>query len=321
MDGFLVPAPQAGDNEKFLSWNDSTKRPVWREQSSDYDFLAADGTWKKGNMDINFLRGDATWKRMELIPRNQAEFERFTWKKLADLSTQCSNEGTAQFKHMVGFTKSFESNLFGESKTLNARLVAMNNGKLSNGKTTGFTFEVVELPGDYNMATNNYRSTIYDGCYIYGILEDRNNLSAPNSTAYVYSSLYDELKEVIKYTNVECFSSVPDSTTTAVPARKTLTNQRIFLPSLTELGGSTSLTRYNVEGKIFDYYDVENNQKSTLRVKQFNGANSPYWTRTPVVNTATGGEYSFFNVNQYGGMGSYTTPVATRMPFTYCFVI
>lgn len=63
-DGFLVPAPAAGDQTKFLSWDTATQKAVWRDANTTNSFLCIDGTFKTGNATESFLCGNGTWAKM-----------------------------------------------------------------------------------------------------------------------------------------------------------------------------------------------------------------------------------------------------------------
>lgn len=59
-NGF-VPAPKAGDQDKFLSIDGT-----WKERNLEDYFLCSNGLWIKGNKQNYFLQGNGQWNKMNI---------------------------------------------------------------------------------------------------------------------------------------------------------------------------------------------------------------------------------------------------------------
>ena len=114
-----------------------------------------------------------------------------------------------------------------------------------------------------------------------------------------------DIKNIMKAVNIK--TSAGSSSTTI-----NTTSDYCFLLSQVEIFGDYGYT-YSGEGDQLDYYKNESN-----RIKQVNGSNAIWWSRSPFKGTST----TFFYVSSTGGRGNTSSfGSASNQGVSFCFCI
>ena len=174
-------------------------------------------------------------------------------------------------------------------------------------EVNGVKYVLVDLDGNsydgfvfmYNTGVNSsMNSSLKTGGYAASAMKDKVN-ELYEALATSNSDLYNVIKKV----DIGCYSG--SSTTTL--------NVGLFLPSMDELGASTS----GREGSVFDATDIEKAGAGWLSPIYVELCSSEWWTRSVLLGKDT----SFFRTcdPEYGGFSNYN-PTSSKS-IVACFVI
>lgn len=216
------------------------------------------------------------------IPTSPDAFNNTSWAYIKEMADACVTDGIGDYQHMLGYTKNFNVDGFGE---VGAQLVAFNHNQTADGKTIGFTFmldratSVVEFSGTSQSAGNkNYKDSLL-------------RTTINNDLVNKYPS---ELLDVITAAHVKYLTQyqTPGSSYTYA-----YVDDKLWTPSYIELFNDK---QYGEDGTVLLYFLENNNDNSRKRLNSFN--NYGYNLRTiqsfGTINTAyvtTDGKLSWFN--------------------------
>lgn len=97
-----------------------------------------------------------------------------------------------------------------------------------------------------------------------------------------------------------------------IGGKKVFTEDKLWLPSYTELFGDVGDSNYESDGENEFRFDIFKDEKS--RVRQFDGETDWWWTRTPYAGSSTGFRLVYYDGNANSDNATNTTSVC----FGFC---
>lgn len=249
----------------------------------------------------------------------QEKFESLTWSEIKTYSADCVTN-KSKYIDWLGLKKSFQYDISvaDKSGTMNAVLVALNNGKSSSNSTIGFTFMVEQgwtttsfYP--YSFACTYEESTARKLC-----MEGSRGNSGLQTYGF-YEFVLDPLKSNI--TSSKIYAASSNATMSSSDIATAYTIDPIFIPSYYELGQGDT---YGKEGTPFDYFVANPENVYNFGIQNLyeqNDSSPSYWLRTPY---QAGTNYYHFRTVIFSNDNkkiSYTQNNSSASRLCVCFCI
>ena len=158
------------------------------------------------------------------IPRTQMEFNDTSWEDMAKLAARCASEGTADYEHLLGFTKDVDVEGVGIVK---AKLIGLNHDTYTDGGTAGFTFQLTD--GLSYSSPVLFDMNSFDTSSGGWAASEMRNTNLPKLLTALPSDLQGLIKKVDKQTS-----------TVSTGTEVSTTSDDLFLLSLVESVGKTT---------------------------------------------------------------------------------
>lgn len=268
MDNSLVPAPMAGDQDKFLCKQGAAVK--WAEADRDNEFLSAKGSWIKGNNDDQFLQGNAGYGKMGLFPTAE-EFTKMNWIEIENLAPIVKANPLA-YQFMIGWTHDV---VFGEpiNKTVTHEIVDICHTDWGNNHTFVF-MPKEEIPVMEYYASGARSQSTYTAATYYQKMQPGGEF---------WNALPEDLIPLMKECNIKILSSseiLPYGSQQYWVAKEPVQTlvQKWFIPSVVEVGCVNSAAEiYNKEGTILKKFSPDDDAS---RIRYCNGAIHAWWLRS-----------------------------------------
>ena len=206
---------------------------------------------------VNYIQKDSN-----AIAKPFPTFAKSSWSQIASVANM---DNPCEGPYSVGDTKEVDMGTFG---THTVRIA--NCSKPAECKTTGFSQTACGLVIEFADVITIYNMNNTNNPYNVG------GWPASLMRTYLNETIYDALPNEMRNSIID--TTVVTGHGSNVSSNFT-TRDKLYLLSLKEVGAETSIfDSATAETRKLDYYILAGN---SVRIKQFNGTDSTWWTRTP----------------------------------------
>lgn len=241
------------------------------------------------------------------IPSDEQGFKDMPWSDLKLLANDCAKNGSENYKHMLGWTKSVTASGYG---TFDVRIDAFNHKDKSDGSgKAGFVFECVQTIMD-TIISPDPASGAGSAFIPWG--DSVAHKETLNVT--LFNALPADLQNVIAEVNNECYTAGFNGSNNP---STTMVADKIWLPSTGEIMAASE--SWGSEGTMFAWYEQGGNYASKrTKATQSGSTTGSYWTRTPYIWSGTRNGYVRIVLQTGAGGYGYASTSYNMAP---CFCI